>query len=151
MNYVLCANWRNLPQPASWTLRSLSPWSGTSCRSPGPLCSRSFSSWSISLWHKRQDAACCRCDLGSGSEEVSLKSLFVTTNLVGWWFRRYRTRTVWPGPWTGAWRLRWWCRCSALWDEPEETDVLLCRDVATFPQVLNLIRRRQTTTTQQAQ
>lgn len=35
---------RLLPRPASRTPRSLSPWSGTSCRSPGPPYSRSSSS-----------------------------------------------------------------------------------------------------------
>lgn len=40
---------RPLPQPASWIPQSLSPWSGTSCRSPMPPYSHSSSSWSISL------------------------------------------------------------------------------------------------------
>lgn len=41
-----------LPQPASWILQSLSPWSGNACRSPRPPCIHSSSFWRISLHTK---------------------------------------------------------------------------------------------------
>lgn len=41
-----------LPQPASRIPQSLSPWSGTACRSPRPPYNHSSSSWSISLYTK---------------------------------------------------------------------------------------------------
>lgn len=68
-------------------------------------------------------------------KEFHTNGRFVMTNLVGWWFRRCRTQTVWPDLWRGAWTLRWWCRCSAPWDEPEGTDVFLWCDIAMFANV----------------
>lgn len=106
------------PQPASWTPQSLSPWSGTSCRSPRPPYSHSSSSWSISLWKQKV----CRFRfivIHVFTFVVPRRRSSWTTDLIGWWFRHCRMQTVWPGPWREAEMQHWWSHCSAPLDEPE--------------------------------
>lgn len=115
-----------LPQPASWILQSLSPWSGNACRSPRPPCIHSSSFWRISLHTKTRGLLTDKhlvhlFWLSSVKWKKTLQSIHFkwTTNLIGWWSHHCRMQTVSPSPWREAWMQHWWSHCSAPWDEPE--------------------------------